>query len=154
MAYEGIYNGLAGEYKNGSNEAVAPVLKWARFELGGKDIVGGLSNGFNTMFTVDISSITNATSFFFRLTLIGNDGLLVDGLAISHYSVNSGITELTYPAFDIQPSGAGAIIVRQCLYFGGAYDGYASYFQTNLTNWNGTTNNRGFLDMFYTEAES
>ena len=152
MAYEGIYSGLAGEYKNGSNEAVAPVLKWARFELGGKDIVSSLSSGFNTMFTVDISPVLNFASAFFRMTLIGDDGLVVDGLSISHYSVNSGIADLTYPAFDIQPNGVGSLIIRQCLYFGGVYDSYISYFQTNSTNWDGTSSKRGFLDMFYTET--
>lgn len=151
MTYSGVFNGLSGQYINSSVDDVAPVLKWARFELGGKDIVNGLANGFNTMFTVDISSITSITSRFFRLTLIGDDGIIVDGLSISHYSVNSGITDLTYPAFDIQPNGSSSVIIRQCLYFGGVYDSYVSYFQTNSTNWDGSSSNRGFLDMFYTE---
>jgi hypothetical protein len=151
MAYNGVYNGFAGEYKTGDNASVSPVLKWARFELGAKDIINGLASGFTNMFTVDISSITTATSIFFRIILIGDDGLLVDGLSISNYSVNSGITDLTYPAFDIQPNGVGSVIIRQCLYFGGVYDGYTSYFHTDSTNWDGTTSNRGFLDAFYTE---
>jgi hypothetical protein len=151
VTYSGTFNGFAGIYITTDNEDVAPVLKWARFELGGKDIVNGLASGFNTMFTVDISSITSITSRFFKLSLIGDDGIVVDGLSISNYSVNGGITDLTYPAFDIQPNGSGSVIIRQCLYFGGVYDGYTSYFHTNSTNWDGTASNRGFLDMFYTE---
>jgi hypothetical protein len=152
MTYPGLYNGFAGEYKNGSNDSVAPVLRWARFELGGKNISGGLTNGANEIFTVDISSIQNVVSRFFSLSLIGDDGVVIDGLSMTNYSVNSGVTDLTYPAFDLVQSGNSSVIVRQILYFGGVYDAYTSYIQTNSTNWDGISSNRGYLDMYYTQS--
>lgn len=143
---------FSGTHTNGINSGDGSSfgLKWARFSLGTKDIVSNLSNQ-TIMFTVNISSITNVTSRFFRLTLIGNDGIVVDGLAITHYSNNSGIGDFSYPAFDIRPNGSGSVIINQFLYVGGVYDSISSYFQTNFSNWDNTaSNNRGFLDMYYT----
>lgn len=150
--YNGKVDGFVGAFTIDGTSELVPILKWARFELGPKNIVSGLVSGYNDMFTVDISLLSPVTSRFFKLTLVGDDGIVVDPANIFHWTVNSGITEIVYPSFEIQPINNTSVLIRQILFFGGVYDNYNSYFQTYATNWDGVLTNRGYLDVFYTES--
>jgi hypothetical protein len=146
-------NRFSAAYANGvaSGSATAPLWKWGRVALSAKDIINGLVSGVNLMFTVDISTFGSSfQGLAFSLTLKGDNGLIIgEAEKIIARSVNSGVGDFFYPHFTFEPASQTSILVYQNLLFGGVYDGFLSYFHTNLTNWDGSSVSRGWLEVFY-----
>jgi hypothetical protein len=84
----------------------------------------------------------------YSITLIGDDGIVIG----SAEKVNTYFDNLTFttwvPAFYFNQVNQTTIEIWQVLKYGGGYNS-TQYFQTNATNWDDTTNNRGYLEVFY-----
>lgn len=134
-----------------SSGLISPVnLKWARIALGTKNIVGGLSND-TTLFTVNLAQLGSSfTLLNYSLTLIGDNGLVIGSAEnILSFAENSGYMQSYTPMFTFVPVNQNTIEIHQIFLFGGMIDYYNNYFQNNAANWDDTTNNRGYLEVFY-----
>lgn len=133
-----------------------PERRFARFTLPAKDL-SITPAGETTFFTVDISPLGKISGANCSLTLVGDDfnfgtnaGTIVNnGENQLSLTQNYGICDLYYNTFQIKIIGSTIQIICIALW-GGAYDSYFNYFGANASNWDGTAQSRGWLDIEYT----
>lgn len=133
-----------------------PERKWARFALPAKD-VGNYPVGITTFFSIDISALGKISGAIYTLTFLGDDwnfstntGTIYQQAQAAHsYTVRSGTYENYYDTFYVRSVNTTVEVVAIAVW-GGVYTGYNNYFATNASNWDGTAQSRGWLDIQYT----
>ena len=133
-----------------------PERRFARFALPGKDI-SGFPFGESIFFTIDISPLGRVAGVNCALTFVGDDfnfsaktGTVVNNVQSNiSYSANYGSADLFYNTFQIRIVDSTVQIFGVALW-GGIYDYWGNYFVANPSNFDGTAQSRGWLDIEYT----
>lgn len=133
-----------------------PERRFARFTLPAKNVASYVP-GYQTYFTIDASSLGRITATSFMLTFVGDDfnfstgtGTIINSAEnMTSYSLNTGYSEYVYQTFTINMTNS-TITIGAHAFYNGIWDYYSNYFVDNTSNWDGTAQSRGWLDIEYT----
>ena len=140
-----------------------PEKRFARYVLPANNASNNISTRFTnpqrTLWTIDISSLGKITAAVCNLTLCGDDFNFTTGAGtiipnaqdILSRSINNSYAEVVYRTFEIRIVNTTVEIVQWQLETASraGWDDYYSYFDLS-SNWDGTTQSRGWLDIEYT----
>lgn len=133
-----------------------PERRFARFALPAKS-VASYAYGYQTFLTIDASSLGRITATSFMLTFVGDDFNFANGTGtifnavqnLKSQSINNGYAEFIYSTFMITMNNS-TITIATYAFWGGIWDYWNNYFVDNTSNWDGTAQSRGWLDIEYT----
>lgn len=133
-----------------------PERRFARFILPACN-VAAYTVGYKTFFTIDASALGRITGASFLLTFVGDDfnfstgtGTIINAVQnMTSYSTNTGYAEILYQTFGINMTNS-TITIGAHAFYNGIWDYYSNYFVDNTSNWDGTAQSRGWLDIEYT----
>lgn len=132
-----------------------PERRTASFPLPAKDI-GTSPYGVTTLFSIDISSLGNIYGAKYSLTFVGDDwsfqnktGTIIQQAEESYsWTYRANVFENYYKTFHIKSVGP-TVEVSLMAVWGGNITTYTNYYGTNIANWDGTTQSRGWLLIEY-----
>lgn len=135
-----------------------PERRFARYVLPAKDLsVGIWTDGGSLVWSVDITSLGKIAGAFCTLTLFGDDynfstgngTVLVNAHELIGRNDNYGYATSIYKIFEIRVTPT-AINIYTIYLTNAFWDAISNYITSNLSNFDGVAQNRGWLDVCYT----